>query len=175
MLLLGVGFFLFGDPLLDGRDHFDRLVKIDLERNRDWHRVFDGDLDAGRIRTELEVLTDQSIDPGESLLFLDEIQSCPRAIMALRYFHEELPDLHVIAAGSLLEFAIADIPFPVGRIQVLDMHPMTFAEYLRATGQDRLADIVLGVPSALPDSVQRTPSNQGNQKAAPGEDRREAP
>jgi len=136
-----------------GHEHFNFLIKIDLERNRDWHRVFDGNLDARRICAELEVLTNQSISPGESLLFLDEIQSCPRAIMALRYFHEELPDLHVIAAGSLLEFAIADIPFPVGRIQFLDMHPMIFAEFLWATGQDKLADIVLGVPTAVPDSV----------------------
>ena len=136
-----------------GREHFDCLVKIDLERNRDWHQVFENDLDAGRICAELEILTDQSIDPGASLLFLDEIQSCPRAIMALRYFHEEMPDLHVIAAGSLLEFAIADIPFPVGRIQFLDLHPMIFAEFLWATGQDKLADIVLGMPAAVPDSV----------------------
>ncbi len=138
-----------------GREHFTYPVKIDFERNRDWHKVFDGDLDAGRICTELEVLTDQSILPGESLLFLDEIQSCPRAIMALRYFHEELPDLHVIAAGSLLEFAVADMPFPVGRIQILDMHPMIFAEFLRATGRDMLADIVLGEPAVVPDSVHR--------------------
>ena len=74
-------------------------------------------------------------------------------IMALRYLYEELPDLHVIAAGSLLEFAVADIPFPVGRIQFLEMHPMIFAEFLWATGQDRLAEIVLGVPETVPDSV----------------------
>jgi len=136
-----------------GHEHFNYLVKIDLERNREWHRVFEGDLDAKRICAELEVLTNQSIISGESLLFLDEIQSCPRAIMALRYLHEELPDLHVIAAGSLLEFAITDIPFPVGRIQFLDMHPMIFAEFLWAIGQDKLADIVLGVPAAVSASV----------------------
>ena len=136
-----------------GYEHFNSLIKIDLERNREWHRVFEGDLEVKKICAELEVLTNQTIVPGESLLFLDEIQSCPRAIMALRYFHEELPDLHVIAAGSLLEFAITDIPFPVGRIQFLEMHPMVFAEYLWATGQEKLAEIVLGVPEAVPDSV----------------------
>lgn len=136
-----------------GHEHFNYLVKIDLERNREWHRVFEGDLEVKKICAELEVLTNQTIVPGESLLFLDEIQSCPRAIMALRYFHEELPDLHVISAGSLLEFAIADIPFPVGRIQFLEMHPMVFAEFLWATGQDKLAEIVLGVPAVVPDSV----------------------
>lgn len=136
-----------------GNRNFDNLVKIDLERNRDWYRVFEADLDANRICAELEILTNQTITPGGSLLFLDEIQSCPRAIMALRYLYEERPDLHVIAAGSLLEFASANIPFPVGRLQFLEVYPMVFAEYLWATGQEKLAEIVLGVPTAVPDSV----------------------
>lgn len=136
-----------------GCEYFDHLVKIDLERNRQWHRVFEGNLAAQHIRAELEVLVNQTIATGRSLLFLDEIQSCPRAIMALRYFYEELPDLHVVAAGSLLEFAITDIPFPVGRIQFLDMHPIIFAEYLWAVGQERLAEIVLGVPAPVPETV----------------------
>ncbi|MCG2745622.1 MAG: AAA family ATPase, partial [Desulfobacteraceae bacterium] len=68
--------------------------------------------------------------PGQTLLFFDEIQACPRALMALRYFHEEMPELHVIAAGSLLEFAFGEISIPVGRVQYLHMHPMTFYEYL---------------------------------------------
>jgi predicted AAA+ superfamily ATPase len=72
---------------------------------------------------ELEILASTKIRAPDTLLFFDEIQACPRAIMALRYFYEELPELHVIAAGSLLEFAINEIPFPVGRIQSLDMQP----------------------------------------------------
>jgi predicted AAA+ superfamily ATPase len=136
-----------------GRERFNQVVTIDLERNRDWHRVFEPDLAADRILAELEVLTGRTIEPGSTLLFLDEIQSCPRALMALRYFYEELPDLHLVAAGSLLEFALDEISFPVGRVQFLDMHPMTFAEYLWATGQDKLADIVQGEPGRVPDAV----------------------
>jgi len=65
---------------------------------------------------------------GRDLLFFDEIQSCPKAIMALRYFYEEMPQLHVIAAGSLLEFAMRDVSFPVGRIHMLPMNPMGLIE-----------------------------------------------
>jgi predicted AAA+ superfamily ATPase len=136
-----------------GQDHFRQVVRVDLERNRDWHRVFEGNLAARRIVSDLEVLTNGRIVPGETLLFLDEIQSCPRAIMALRYFYEELPDLHVVAAGSLFEFALAEASFPVGRVQFLEMHPMTFAEYLWAIGKDKAAEVVLGEPSATPDAV----------------------
>jgi hypothetical protein len=73
--------------------------------------------------------------------------------MALRYFYEERPELHVIAAGSLLEFAIKDISFPVGRIQFMNMYPMSFTEFLQATGKTMAADIVLSTPAKQPDSV----------------------
>lgn len=136
-----------------GRNCFENLVTIDLERNRPWHRVFLGNLDAGRILSELEILGGGKITPGKTLLFLDEIQSCPRAIMALRYLYEEYPALHVIAAGSLLEFALTDISFPVGRVQFLDMHPLTLAEYLWAIGKDAAAEIVLSPPQQFGESV----------------------
>ena len=136
-----------------GDDHFSEVVRVDLERNRDWHRVFEGNLAARSIASDLEVLTGKTIVPGKTLLFLDEIQSCPRAIMVLRYFFEELPELHVVAAGSLLEFALAEISFPVGRVQFAEMHPMTFAEYLWAIGKDRAADIVLGEPGETPEAI----------------------
>jgi hypothetical protein len=75
--------------------------------------------------------------------------------MALRYFYEEMPDLHVIAAGSLLEFSMSDISFPVGRIQFLDMTPLTFPEYLLAIGRKDAAGIVLSEPKAVSDSIHR--------------------
>jgi predicted AAA+ superfamily ATPase len=136
-----------------GEQHFGNLAAVDLERNRDWHQLFSGDLNPRRILTELEVLLDQKITPGETLLFLDEIQSCPRAIMALRYFFEELPELHVVGAGSLLEFALQDISFPVGRVQFLEMHPLIFAEYLWAVGKMQAAEIVLAPPTDVGEAV----------------------
>ncbi len=83
----------------------------------------------------------QSIVPGKTLLFLDEVQACPKAIAGLRYFQEQFPDLHVIAAGSLLEFALREFKYsmPVGRIEFLHLYPLTFSEFLSALGEDRLA------------------------------------
>jgi predicted AAA+ superfamily ATPase len=136
-----------------GEEHFDECATVDLERNRGWHRIFGDDLDARRILSELRVVLDKSIEPGKTLLFFDEIQSCPRAILALRYLYEEVPELHVIAAGSLLDFALSDISFPVGRVQFLEMSPLVFAEYLWAIGRDRSAEVVLSNPIRVPDSV----------------------
>jgi len=127
-----------------GEKYFDNVAVVDLERNPDWHRVFAGDLNVRRIYADLEILLKQKIVPGKTLLFIDEIQACPQAISALRYFYEELPDLHVVAAGSLLEFAMKDISFPVGRVQFLHLHPLCFAEYLQATGNHDAAGIILG-------------------------------
>lgn len=137
-----------------GRQHFDgRVHLIDLEKRPDWHRIFEGNLATEQMLSELEILIDARITPGSDLLFLDEIQSCPRAIMALRYFYEECPELHVIAAGSLLEFAMRDLSFPVGRVQFMNLGPMSFAEYLLAVGKDRAAEVVLSEPTEQPKSV----------------------
>jgi len=128
--------------------HFESLVKIDFEKRRDLHRTFEENLDPKRILNILE-LSFGRIRPGKTLLFLDEIQACPRAIMALRYFFEEVPDLHVIAAGSLLEFAFGDISVPVGRVQYLPIYPMTFYEYLLAMGKEPMAELTRGKPSSV--------------------------
>jgi predicted AAA+ superfamily ATPase len=128
---------------------FDRFVKIDLEKFRDLHRVFDENLDPKRILNLLELKAGKIV-PGETLLFLDEIQACPRAIMALRYFYEEIPDLHIVAAGSLLEFAFDEISVPVGRLQYQNLYPMSFYEYLLATGKEIMADMIRQDPSAIP-------------------------
>jgi hypothetical protein len=142
---------------------FDSLVIVDLEKNPALHKVFGGDLSASRLIADLEVMLGQKITPGKTLLFIDEIQSCPRAIIALRYFYEEMPDLHVVAAGSLLEFALQDISFPVGRIQFLHLRPLCFAEYLSAIGNEIAAEYVRappcqlspGIHSALCDELRR--------------------
>ena len=126
---------------------FEGLVKIDLEKRRDLHTVFGDNLEPKRILNLLELATGKII-PGKTLLFLDEIQACPRAIMALRYFYEEIPDLHVVVAGSLLDFAFAEISVPVGRLHYLHVHPMTFYEYLMALGKEPMAEQTRKSPSA---------------------------
>lgn len=133
--------------------HFENFAKIDFEKRRDLHVHFSGNLDPKTIISCLE-LTCGRIVPGKTLLFFDEIQACPRAIMALRYFYELMPELHVIAAGSLLEFAFGEISIPVGRIQYLHMHPMTFYEYLLAMGNEPMAEYAVAHPADVGKNVQ---------------------
>lgn len=136
-----------------GEKYFDNIALVDLERNPGWRRIFDGDLNAKRICADLEILLKQKILSGRTLLFIDEIQVCPKAITALRYFYEELPDLHVVAAGSLLEFAMQDISFPVGRVQFLHLQPLCFAEYLEATGNEEATGIILAPPGEVSQTI----------------------
>jgi predicted AAA+ superfamily ATPase len=138
----------FGQKYFQGNIHL-----LDFEKHPEWIQVFERNLDARRIISDLEVMLGSRINTGKDLLFFDEIQTSPRAIMSLRYFYEQIPDLHVIAAGSLLEFALKDISFPVGRIQLLNMYPMTFAEFLDATGNKQASDIILSPAKELTEAV----------------------
>lgn len=121
-----------------GTQAFSRLIKIDFEKQVSVRKIFDGDLSPKRLIKLLAAATGEDIVAGETLLFLDEIQRCPKALAALRYFYEEWPGLHVIAAGSLLEFEMEKISFPAGRVEFLWMYPLTFAEFLVAQGAERL-------------------------------------
>lgn len=133
---------------------FDSFVKIDLEKRSDLHLHFQSNLDPRNLLNHLELAVGR-ITPGKTLLFLDEIQACPRAITALRYFYEEMPELHVIAAGSLLEFAFGDISIPVGRVQYMHIYPMTFYEYLLAVGKEPMAEYSLAPPGGVDEPVQK--------------------
>lgn len=116
---------------------FKYFAEVNFERNKSASTFFKGDIDVKLIAGKIAGLVGVPVRPNETLLFLDEIQACPEAIMALRFFKEDYPELHVIAAGSLLEFALQELPtFGVGRIHSLFMYPMTFDEFLVAMGKD---------------------------------------
>ncbi len=137
-----------------GRAHFPGAVHvIDFEQRPAARDYFQGDLDPRKVLSGLELLLGAPVRAGRDLLFLDEIQACPRALVALRYFYEQMPELHVVAAGSLVEFALAQISFPVGRIDYLTMWPMTFVEYLWAIGNEMMAEVVLAGPRAQPETT----------------------
>ncbi len=121
---------------------FKSLVEINFERSPELHSLFESSLAADHLLSNLQLATGQQIIPGETLLFFDEVQACPRAITALRYFYEELPQLHVIAAGSLLQFALDRVGVPVGRVEFMHMYPMSFIEFLHAMHQGMLADAI---------------------------------
>jgi uncharacterized protein len=137
-----------------GKQYFEGEVHtINFEKRPDWKHLFDKNFETNRIISELEILINKRIRIGKDLLFFDEIQECPKAIIALRYFYEQIPELHIIGAGSLLEFALQDISFPVGRVQLLNMNPMNFYEFLLATGKELLAEIILKEPFELSESI----------------------
>ena len=121
---------------------FKHFIEINFEKNSEVKSFFDQNLDPERICTSLSAYFRIPIIEGETLLFFDEIQSCPKAIQALRFFYESKPELHVIAAGSLLEFALSDLTsWGVGRIRSLYMYPMSFDEFLLANEEDALIAI----------------------------------
>ena len=117
---------------------FDNVVKVDFEEEPGLARIFAGSLKAEQLVRDLEAVTGQPIRAGKTLLFFDEIQECPRAISSLRYFREQMPQLHVVAAGSLLEFVLGEASMPVGRVEYIYVRPMSFGEFLRATGRGLL-------------------------------------
>ena len=115
-----------------GRQHFENTAYFNFERQNRLGEVFSGELDPKRILLELGVLAHQKIEPGRTLVIFDEIQACPRALTALKYFCEETPEYHIAAAGSLLGIALAASDgFPVGKVNFLELTPCSFAEYLQ--------------------------------------------
>jgi len=124
-----------------GKSCFPAVLTVNLEQKEDLHGLFNR-MEAKRITQEMSLYFNQPVVPGQTLLFLDEIQACPKAIACLRYFHEEMPDLHVVAAGSLLDFSLREFTHsvPAGRIEYLHLNPLTFPEFLLASGEDALAN-----------------------------------
>jgi hypothetical protein len=130
---------------------FESFVEINFEFDSTVHRFFEGSLNPEEICRKLSVYAKTPIVPGKTLLFFDEIQAFPPALHSLRFFYERMPKLHVIAAGSLLELAIAEIPsMGVGRITSLFMYPMSFEELLWALGEELLAQQIGSASSAHP-------------------------
>lgn len=123
-------------------ESFEIFLEINFEENKRIHSLFKDDLTPQILCENLSLMFDMEIIPGKTLLFFDEVQACIPAISSLRFFYEKMPGLHVIAAGSLLEFALAEIPsFGVGRIRSMFMYPMSFDEFLNAIGQKKLCEL----------------------------------
>lgn len=121
---------------------FKYFAEVNFERHKAVKTFFQGDIDIRLIAQKIAKYINVTIEEGETLLFLDEIQECPEAIMALRFFKEDYPGLHVIAAGFLLEFTLQELPtYGVGRIHTLFMYPMTFDEFLKANDENGLIDM----------------------------------
>ncbi|MCQ2515480.1 MAG: ATP-binding protein [Saccharofermentans sp.] len=122
-----------------GDQYFENTCYINFEANSNYASVFDFDFDVNRIINELEIIQKTKIIPGKTLLIFDEIQECPKAITSLKYFCENLQELHLVCAGSLLGVALKreNISFPVGKVNRMQMYPMSFKEFVIAMGEER--------------------------------------
>ena len=118
---------------------FNNYVEVNFDEDKDVHVLFEKFNSPQEICEQLSLFYKQEITAGETLVFFDEIQSCPTALAKLRYFYEKYPQLHLIAAGSLLEFAIEEMPsFAVGRIRSLYLYPFSFEEFMLAKNEKML-------------------------------------
>ncbi|MBP5757197.1 MAG: ATP-binding protein [Spirochaetales bacterium] len=131
------------------RENFKSYVRINFEESEKLSSIFDYDFDVRRIVAELEMNCRTKIVPGETCVFFDEIQECPRAITSLKYFCENMRELHLICAGSLLGVAIKkqQLSFPVGKVNRLELHPMDFREFVIAKGRDDLIRVFENWPA----------------------------
>lgn len=126
------------------QEQYGNVAYFNLEHNVTVSEIFDGNLDAQVIIQNLEVVLHQPIKAGSTLIILDEIQACPRALTALKDFSENAPQFHVVAAGSLLGVAInrEQFSFPVGKVDELTLQPMDFEEFLWAMDEEQLCGII---------------------------------
>jgi len=126
-----------------GRREYEGFVRVDFLKEAALRAVFEHDLDVGRIVRDIALRKGAAIDPANTLLILDEIQEAPGALTALKYFQEDMPDLHVAAAGSYMGIARHEgESFPAGKVDSLTLRPMGFLEFLDACGQASLADAI---------------------------------
>ena len=126
-----------------GERQYDSFAYFNFEETEALKTVFEKDYDTSRILFELGLFAGKTIEVGKTLVILDEIQECGRAITAMKYFCENAPEYHIVCAGSLLGIALQkQLSFPVGKVNFLTLYPMNFSEFLRAVGFSQLADYV---------------------------------
>ena len=125
-----------------GRRHFSRTAYIHFDNNSRMRNIFNADYDVKRLITAFQIEAGCAIDPRDTLIVFDEIQEAPHAVNSLKYFCEEAPEYTIVAAGSLLGVSLhKDDSFPVGKVDFLDLYPLSFSEFLNAAGGAELAEL----------------------------------
>ncbi len=127
-----------------GKKEYAKVAYINFDKNKDMQNLFAQDMDVKRLLRGLELATDVKINPDDTLIAFDEIQENPDALTALKYFYEQAPEYHIMAAGSLLGVALTHQgqSFPVGKVEFQDIYPMSFYEFLDALGEEKFCDIL---------------------------------
>lgn len=124
-----------------GKRYYEDIAYFNFEETGALNTVFEKDYDVQRIVLELGLFAGKSLKPENTLIILDEIQECGKALTAMKYFCENAPEYHIVCAGSLLGIALQkQLSFPVGKVDFLTLYPMSFSEFLRACGPENLAD-----------------------------------
>lgn len=126
-----------------GKTNYKNVAYVHFDNNSRMEELFKGDLVPSKIIEGLQIETGIKIEPKETLIIFDEIQEVPRALTSLKYFQEEAPEYDIIAAGSLLGVALHNgTSFPVGKVQFLDLYPLSYKEFLKALGEDELLQLL---------------------------------
>jgi len=126
-----------------GKTHYEKIAYINFENNERMEHLFNGNLDIPRLITALQIESGVTIDDKNTLIIFDEIQEVPKALTSLKYFCENAPQYHIVAAGSLLGVALhPGTSFPVGKVDFMDLYPLNFTEFLNATGNENLVSLL---------------------------------
>jgi predicted AAA+ superfamily ATPase len=123
-----------------GSKYFERVITVDFKEDIDVHKIFKNGLNSKKIINELSIYLGIDIDIDRDLIFFDEIQNCPEALTGLKYFYKYFPKAYICCAGSLLGLGLNPGDFPVGKIQTVNLYPISFTEFLISLGEDRLVN-----------------------------------
>lgn len=126
-----------------GRQEYQSIVYINFDSNARVAELFSADLNTQRILRGIEIYVGKKIDPENTLIIFDEVQEVPKALSSLKYFCEDAPEYHIVCAGSLLGIALHDgTSFPVGKVEFLKLHPLSYKEFLMAIGKELYAELI---------------------------------
>lgn len=126
-----------------GRQEYQNIVYINFDTNARVAELFSADLNTQRILHGIEIYVGKKIDPENTLIIFDEVQEVPKALSSLKYFCEDAPEYHIVCAGSLLGIALHDgTSFPVGKVEFLKLYPLSYKEFLMATGKELYAELI---------------------------------
>ena len=123
-----------------GEENYDGVAYFNFDHDTQLQNMFETTKDPKSILEQLSFVYGKAILPEKTLIVFDEIQECPNALNSLKYFEEEAKEYHIVSAGSLLGIRLSHTSFPVGKVDFLDMYPMTFTEFLEADGQKNLVN-----------------------------------
>lgn len=136
-----------------GEENYEGVAYFNFDHDEDLYNLFENTKDPKRILEQLAFIYGKAIMPGKTLIIFDEIQECPNALNSLKYFYEEANEYHIACAGSLLGICLSHTSFPVGKVEFLNMYPMTFSEFLLADNAQNLVEYMQSIEKieAIPD------------------------